>query len=103
MRRTDGCLNCGETREIAAHGLCFACYRRNKRAADNQFIRGDRHNPGVRREHKKLLRGFASVICGLADLGATTEDVLAIRRIIEPYLEPVTKFLALKSEKTQSK
>jgi hypothetical protein len=98
MRRTDGCMNCGEVREIAAHGLCFACYRRQERAVDRQFANVDRHNPGVRREHKKLFRGFTSLMVGLSDLGVPNDEVLIIRRIIEPYLEPIAKFLALASE-----
>ncbi len=80
MRRTEGCLNCGEVREIAAHGLCFACYRRKDRASDRQLPSVDRHNPGVRREHKKLFRGFTNVMVGLSDLGASKDDVLTIRQ-----------------------
>ena len=52
-RKIDGCLNCGEVREMAAHGLCFKCYRRNDRANDRQLAGVDRHNPGIRREHKR--------------------------------------------------
>ena len=29
-QKNRGCLNCGEVREIAAHGLCFKCYRRRR-------------------------------------------------------------------------
>ena len=95
MRRSDGCVNCGDVREIAAHGLCFRCYRRNERASEQQAASVDRHNPGARREHKKLFRGFTSVMVGLSDLGVSQEHVLAIRKMIEPYLAPIAKFLAL--------
>ena len=91
MRRTDGCINCGEVREIAAHGLCFTCYRQRERA---DRISVDRHNPGVRREHRKLFRGFAAVMSGLSDLGVSKTDVLAIRRLLEAYLAPIFEFLA---------
>jgi hypothetical protein len=94
MRRTDGCINCGEVREIAAHGLCFQCYRQGVRAADRQIAGLDRHNPGVRREHKKLFRGFTSVMVGLGELGIPNDEVLSIRRIMDPYLSPIAKFLA---------
>lgn len=93
MRKTEACINCGEPREIAAHGLCFACYRRQERADDPRFAAVDRHNPGIRREHKKLFRGFSSVMNGLADLGVQSADVLTIRRMLAPYLEPIEKFL----------
>ena len=94
-RKIEGCLNCGEVREIAAHGLCFKCYRREDRAKEQKFAGTDRHNPGVRKEHKKMLRGFASVMAGLSDLGVSLTDVLAIRRALEPYLLPISSFLAL--------
>jgi hypothetical protein len=94
-RKVEGCLNCGEVREIAAHGLCFKCYRREDRAKDREFTSTDRHNPGLRKEHKKMFRGFASVMGGLSDLGVSRTDVLAIRRSLEPYLLPISSFLAL--------
>jgi hypothetical protein len=76
-RKVEGCLNCGEVREIAAHGLCFKCYRREDRANE---------------------RKFASVMGGLSDLGVSRTDVLAIRRALEPYLLPISSLLALASE-----
>jgi len=88
-------VNCGEEREIAAHGLCFKCYRREDRAKDRKFAGTDRHNPGLRNEHKKLFRGFARVMSGLSDLGVSRSDVLTIRRVMEPYLLPISSFLAL--------
>ena len=93
QRKTDGCTNCGEIREIAAHGLCFKCYRRDERAGDRAFATVDRHDPGIRREHKKLFRGFTNMMVGLSDLGVSNPDVLRIRRIIDAYLRPIAEFL----------
>ena len=101
MRRTDGCKNCGETREMAAHDLCFKCYRRLERLDDQKFAGVDRHTPAIRRDHKKLFRGFTAVMVGLSDLGISKEDVFTIRRTIEPYLSPIAKFLAVTSEKDE--
>ena len=92
-RKTDGCLNCGEIREIAAHGLCFTCYRKNERAVEGKFAGVDRHDRGIRREHKKLFRGFTNVMVGLSDLGVSNPDVLRIRGIIDAYLTPISQFL----------
>jgi hypothetical protein len=92
MRKIDSCLNCGEEREMAAHGLCFACYRRHERAQDRARI--DRHTPAMRREHKKILRGFMGVMVGLGDLGVQKADMVAIRRMLEPYVTPISQFLA---------
>jgi hypothetical protein len=102
MRKTDGCANCGEVREIAAHGFCFKCYRHEERAKERQLPSVDRHSPGVRREHKKLFRGFTNVMVGLSDIGVSKRDVLTIRRSLEPYLGPIAKFLAVKPEKSES-
>jgi hypothetical protein len=94
MRRTDGCINCGETREMAAHGLCFKCYRRAGRAEQKESLEIDRHTLGVRKEHAKIFRGFIRVMSGLGDLGVSRALVLEIRRLIEPYLSPISVFLA---------
>lgn len=101
MRRSGGCINCGEIREIAAHGLCFRCYRKKERANDRQFAGVDRHNPGIRREHKTLFRGFTSVMVGLSDLGVQKREVLAIRRMLEPYVTAIAEFLAIPSEQEE--
>jgi hypothetical protein len=101
MRKIEICLNCGEEREMAAHGLCFACYRRHERTQDRPRI--DRHTPAMRREHKKILRGFTSVMVGLSDLGVGRTDVVTIRRIIQTYLEPIANFLAPASEVGESR
>jgi hypothetical protein len=85
MRKTATCLNCGEPREIAAYGLCFKCYRKQDRADDRKFAVVDRHSPAVRREHKKLFRGFTAVMIGLSDLEVQEKDVLVIRQLLEPY------------------
>jgi hypothetical protein len=98
MRREDSCINCGETREIAGHGLCFKCYRREDRAKDRQFASVDRHNPGIRREHKKIFRGFTNVMAGLSDLGVQRSDVLTIRQMLNPYVAPIAEFLGPASQ-----
>jgi hypothetical protein len=102
MRRRNHCLNCGELRELAAHGLCFTCYRREDRARDREFASIDLHNPGIRREHQKLFRGFSGVMIGLSSLGVSKDDALEIRRIIAPYLGPIEKFLAPAPEREVS-
>jgi len=38
---------------------------------------------------------------GLSDLGVSKRDVLAIRTTIEPYLEPIGKFLALQLDEKE--
>ena len=101
MRKIDSCTNCGEIRRMAAHDLCFKCYRRVERASDRQFAGVDRHTPAIRREHKKLFRGFTAVMTGLSDLGISKDDVFTIRQTIEPYLTPIAKFLTVTPEQDE--
>jgi hypothetical protein len=94
-RRAARCMNCGETNEIAAFGLCYRCYRQTQREKEAQKVNRlfDRHAAGLRREQKKLWRGLASVMSGLSDLGVMEPDVLTIRRLLDPYLELIRKSL----------
>ena len=78
---------------MAGKHLCFKCYRQKERTEDRKFGGVDRHNPGIRREHKKLFRGLTGMMVGLSDLGVSNADVLRIRRIIDGYLSPIAKFL----------
>jgi hypothetical protein len=109
MRKVDSCMNCGEQRELAAHGLCFKCYRNTERARQRatEAELTDRHNPGIRKQHKQLFRGLASIMSGLSDVQASKSDVLAVRSIISPYLEPIAQYLeqtrfSVNSEHTSS-
>ncbi|SRR5579871_3706746 len=94
MRKAESCINCGEVREIAAHGLCFRCYRRQERAEERQLAGVGRNNPAIRDEHKKVLRGFTSLMSGLSDLRVQANHVRTIRQLIDPYLEPIAEILA---------
>lgn len=42
-----------------------------------------------------MFRGFTSVMVGLSDLGISKNDALTIRQMIEPYLSPIAKLLAV--------
>jgi hypothetical protein len=97
-RRIDRCLNCGEVRELAAHGLCFACYRRDARAQVRPELNVDRHSPGIRKEQKKLIKAFATLMGGLADLGVSKDDVLRVQAITAPYLITVLQYLQLEDQ-----
>lgn len=79
---------------MAAHGLCYSCYRAEERKAEAaQRPPIDRHSPAIRREHKKLFKAIASVMGGLSDLGVGKQDVMAIKKIVEPYLAPIQEYL----------
>jgi hypothetical protein len=90
--RIDTCVKCGaEDVQIAARDLCYSCYRAEERARERPLP--DRHNPALRREHKKLFKAFSQVMGGLTDLGAVQDDVLDVREILQPYLESIQEYL----------
>lgn len=95
MRRIDACMNCGETRDMAAHGLCFRCYRSAQRERDGvrQGAEIDRHGPALRREHKRLIKALAQILTGLSDLSVSGEDVMAIRKRLGPYVVSIEPYL----------
>jgi hypothetical protein len=98
MRRIGSCTKCGEPREMAAHGLCFRCYRTEARAGEGRLADVDRHSVAVRRERTKLFRGFLNVMVGLNELGVSEADVIVIRRMLEPCLTLVSKLLVPETE-----
>ena len=93
MRKLESCLNCGEEREIAAHGLCFKCYRQVERTASNPARSVDRHAGAIRKEHQKLFTAYSQTITGLGKLGLSKADLHAVIQVMRPYLEPISDYL----------
>jgi hypothetical protein len=82
-------------------GLCYKCYRAEERARERPLP--DRHNPGLRREHKKIFKAFSQVMGGLTDLGVVRDDVLDIRKILQPYVELIQEYLDVVSPEPDDK
>ena len=80
-----------EKKAIAARGLCYKCYRQEER--ERERATPDRHNPGMHKEHKKLFKALASIMGGLADMGCVRDDIFDIKKILQPYLEPIAQYL----------
>ena len=88
------CVNCQEEAVIAAHGLCYACYRKDERT---NVGRVDRHSGAINKERQKLLRAFAQYMIAVGKLGFTdddTEESLAAR-ILEQEHSLYAEALAL--------
>jgi hypothetical protein len=101
QRKVAACINCQEEREIAAHGLCFKCYRAQEREADNPYAAADRHNRAHLKQLKKL-RKCSNAILNALDDGIDVfnpEDVDAVRRILQPYFVSLAAGLAPVREK----
>lgn len=101
MRRMDGCVNCGEEREIAAHGLCFKCYRARERAqkasADPVWARLG--NGSLLREQKRALTVITGILKAIADCPAVEEsDRKKIQNILRPYLDKLAECFAPKGQ-----
>ena len=94
MRKSDECAACGEPREIAAHGLCFRCYRREARGLKGVNCPNP-HNPGIRREQKRVIRAFSQVMGGLADLAVSQEDIQDILDLLGPYLRLIANYIPI--------
>jgi hypothetical protein len=92
MRRQDSCMNCGEVRDMAAHGLCYKCYRAADRAKDNDAV-FDRHTGAIQKERQKLFRAYSEVMVGLGKLSVNKYDVKAVIKILRPYLAPIAEIL----------
>src|SRR5437867_884107 len=87
------CEICGEHREMATKEECFACYRKRMRARDEELVLIDRHNPAIKREHRRMLNAYSKLMVALSELGVNRQHVFAIRDIVGPYIEPITEFL----------
>ena len=105
MRRQDGCINCGEEREIAAHGLCFKCYRRNQRAKDRTEegpadpVWSRLSYGSLLREQKRSLRLITNVLTAISDCPAIEQrDRQQIQNILRPYLDKLADCFAPKKK-----
>ena len=87
QRKVEACINCQEEREIAAHGLCFKCYRAEEREADNPYAAADRHNRAQLKQLKKLRKCINTILNALDDGidALDPNDVESMRGILQPY------------------
>jgi hypothetical protein len=81
-------MNCGEEREMAAHGLCFKCYRAEERAIENPWGAADKHSR-VQLKAQGVLRKAVTSILNAVDAAIdylAETDVTTIRNICGGYL-----------------
>ena len=90
-RRVDICQSCNEEGEIAAHGLCYPCYRRVERRAAYEK---EGWNPGDTRRQKRLARAHSKLIEGLLDFGAGSHaNAARLIDILAVELMPLAEYL----------
>ena len=68
-RSIKGCMNCGEIREIAAHGLCFKCYRQEERKlADDLWAKPDSNAKDLAKTQRKTRKALMKMMDALEEI-----------------------------------
>jgi hypothetical protein len=81
------CANCGLEKGHAAHGLCFMCFQRSRRASERSRV--DKHCPAINCDMKKLVTGYAKLVSALGDLGTSPPLTNLILRLVQPHVASV--------------
>jgi hypothetical protein len=89
MRKIGSCMNCGEAREMAAHGLCFKCYRQQERErSDEEAIWARRGEGAILREQKKAFTILTRILRDISDCPSLRGDHKnQIQCILRPYID----------------
>jgi hypothetical protein len=87
-------MNCGETREIAAHGLCFRCYRQEERKlADDLWARPDPNAKELAKTQRKTRKALMKMMDALEEIETgklvPQETVEAWRKLLRPEIERI--------------
>jgi hypothetical protein len=90
-RRRIDCVACDRkgTSE-AGFGLCFKCYRREKRA---QKPKTHMHAQGQQREQVRVIKLYGQMMTAAASLGMDDDDVRQLQMLLQPYLQVVPRLL----------
>lgn len=90
-RRLVDCLKCDRkgTPE-AGFGLCYRCYRQEKRA---QKPRTHMHAPGQQKEQIRLTKLYTQMITGAIGLGMDEDEIRQLQMLLQPYLDIVPRLL----------
>ena len=93
-------MNCGEMREIAAHSLCFKCYRAAERAqkATPDPVWARLGNGWLLREQKRAFTVITGILKAIADCPTVGDsDRKQIQVLLRPYLDKLAECFAPKA------
>jgi hypothetical protein len=98
-RTVASCNQCGDEREIAAHGLCFRCYRQRERKEHaDLWNKPDRHATAMKKAQRRGRKALLTMINAVEDLEESAmisdETAAAIRRLIKPEVDRIGAALA---------
>jgi hypothetical protein len=101
MRRTDKCINCGDERELVAHGFCAKCYMAGRREAEKRdepsWASPDRSERRYIAERNKMLVNLTKINKLVDETPCLSpEDAQAIKTVIRPYMLERVESLAPK-------
>ncbi len=88
MRTIQGCINCGDEREITSHGLCQKCLMRQRREKERESVFPDRSQKRYIAEITKQLQDLVKlnklVSVDLVDV-FSDQDATVIKGVTLPY------------------
>ena len=89
--RVIDCVACDRKRTPqGAFGLCYACYRREKRA---QQPKTHMQSPRQRKEQIRLTKLCGQMITAAISLGMDDDDIRQLQILLQPYLQMVPRLL----------
>ena len=90
-RRLIECVSCSkECTPEAAFGLCFTCYRREKRA---QKPKTNMYAQGQQKEQVQVIKLYSQMITAATSLGMDEDDIRQLQMLLQPYLQAVPRLL----------
>ena len=85
------CLACDRKRTSqGAFGLCYTCYRREKRA---QKRKTHMQSLGQRKEQIRLTKLYSQMMTAAISLGMDEDDIRQLQMLLQPYLRIVPRLL----------
>ncbi len=86
-RRLIDCVSCERKRTpLGAFGLCYACYRREKRS---QVRKPHMYPRGQQKEQIRLTKIYSHMMAAAIGLGMDEEDIRQLQMLLQPYLQIV--------------
>jgi len=85
------CVACDRKRTPqGAFGLCYTCYRREKRA---QKPKTHMHAQGQKKEQIRLTKLYGQMMTAGISLGMDEDDIRQLQMLLQPYLQIVPRLL----------
>ena len=85
------CVACDRKRTPqGAFGLCYACYRREKRA---QKPKTHMHAQGQKKEQIRLTKLYGHMMTAAISVGMDDDDIRQLQMLLQPYLQIVPRLL----------